>query len=145
MTKSSGWLYAWSWMMEKKTSKADAAWKFISWASSSQYENLVGQKNGWATVPSGKRTSLYSNADYTKAAAAFAPATLEALKNANPTDPGTQPRPTVGIQFVDIPEFTDLGDKVTALISSAIAGSGSVDDALSQGQTLATTVASNYK
>jgi len=144
-TKSSGWLYAWSWMMEKASKNKDAGFKFISWASSQQYENLVGQKLGWTKVPAGKRTSLYANPNYSKAAAAFAPATLEALKNANPTNPGVQPRPTVGIQFVDIPEFTDLGDKVTAQLSAVIAGNGSVDDALNQGQTLATQVGSNYK
>ncbi len=145
VTKSSGWLYAWSWMMEKASKNKDAGFKFISWASSQQYENLVGQKLGWTKVPAGKRTSLYANPNYSKAAAAFAPATLEALKNANPTNPGVQPRPTVGIQFVDIPEFTDLGDKVTAQLSAVIAGNGSVDDALNQGQTLATQVGSNYK
>src|SRR6476620_8842893 len=36
LTKSSGWLYAWSWAIEKKSQKADNAWKFISWASSKQ-------------------------------------------------------------------------------------------------------------
>ncbi len=145
VTKHSGWLYAWSWMMEKKVANPDAAWKFISWASSKQYENLVGAADGWATLPSGKRASTYANPNYTKAAAAFAPATLEALKNADPTNPGVQPRPTVGIQFVDIPEFTDLGDKVTAQLSAVIAGNGTVDAALEQGQALATTVAGNYK
>lgn len=147
LTKSSGWLYAWSWMMEKASKNQDAGFKFISWASSQQYENLVGASDGWATVPAGKRASLYANPAYTKAAAAFAPATLEALKAANPNQPGVNPPPpgVVGIQFVDVPEFTDLGDKVTALISAAISGNGSVDSALSQGQTLATQVASNYK
>ncbi|WP_222618578.1 sugar ABC transporter substrate-binding protein [Nakamurella sp. PAMC28650] len=145
VTKSSGWLYAWSWMMEKASKNQDPSFKFISWASSQQYENIVGAADGWATVPAGKRASTYANADYNKAAAAFGPATLEALKNANPTNPGVQPRPTVGIQFVDIPEFTDLGDKVTALLSAAIAGNGTVDDALNQGQTLATAAGANYK
>jgi sorbitol/mannitol transport system substrate-binding protein len=123
----------------------DAAWQFISWASSQQYEELVGAKLGWAKVPAGKRTSLYSNPAYTKAAAAFAPATLEALKNANPTDPGTQPRPTVGIQFVDIPEFTALGDDVTKALSAVLAGNGTVADALNAGQAEATSIAENYK
>ena len=93
MTKSSGWLYAWSWLMEKASKNQDAAFKFISWASSKQYENLVGTTDGWATVPAGKRASLYANPDYQKAAAAFAPATLEALQTANPVNPGVQPRP----------------------------------------------------
>ncbi len=145
LTKSAGWLYAWSWLMEKASKNQDAAYKFISWASSKQYENLVGTTDGWATVPAGKRTSTYANPDYQKAAAAFAPATLLALSQANPTNPGVQPRPTTGIQFVDIPEFTDLGDKVTAQLSAVIAGNGSVDDALNQGQSLATQVGDSYK
>ena len=50
-TKSSGWLYAWSWAMEKKVAHPDAAWQFISWASSQNYEDLVGNTLGWAKVP----------------------------------------------------------------------------------------------
>ncbi|MGI8415582.1 MAG: ABC transporter substrate-binding protein [Nakamurella sp.] len=141
MTKSAGWLYAWSFMMEKKVAHPDAAWQFISWASSAKYENLVGSTLGWTRAPAGKRTSLYANGAYNKAAAAFGPATLEALKNANPTAPGVQPRPTVGIQFVDIPEFTTLGDTVTKALSAAIAGDGTVQDALNAGQIQATQIA----
>ena len=145
LTKSSGWLYAWSWAMEKKVAHPDAAWQFISWASSQNYEDLVGNTLGWAKVPSGKRASLYQNPNYTAAAAAFAPATLEALQNADPANPGVQPRPTVGIQFVDIPEFTTLGDSVTKDLSSVVAGNGSVDDALNAGQDAATEVGDQYK
>jgi sorbitol/mannitol transport system substrate-binding protein len=56
-----------------------------------------------------------------------------------------QPRPTVGIQFVDIPEFTDLGDSVTKDLSAVIAGNGSVDDALNNGQTAAQQIGDTYK
>ena len=51
----------------------------------------------------------------------------------------------VGIQFVDIPEFTDLGTQVSQAISSAIAGQTSVEQALTQGQQLAATVAKKYQ
>src|SRR4051794_9280380 len=37
-TRSSGWLYAWSWSIEQASEKKDNAWKFISWASSRQEE-----------------------------------------------------------------------------------------------------------
>ena len=56
LTKNSGWLYAWSWAIEKASKNKDDAWKFVSWASSKGYENLVGRKLGWASVPAGKRT-----------------------------------------------------------------------------------------
>ncbi|MGW6740524.1 ABC transporter substrate-binding protein [Streptomyces sp. NPDC055025] len=136
-TESSGWLYTWAWGMQKASTKTESAWKFISWASSKEYENLVGEKIGWANVPAGKRASTYANPDYLKDAAAFAEVTKEAIATANPRDPGTQPRPTVGIQFVDIPEFTDLGTKVSQEISAAIAGKKSVAEALKTSQALA--------
>ena len=134
LTKASGWLYAWSWAIEKSTQKSADAWKFISWASGKGYENLVGNELGWSRVPAGKRASTYENPQYLEAAKAFAEPTKTAITEADPTNPGVQPRPTVGIQFVDIPEFTALGTKVSQDISSAIAGQMSVTDALNKGQ-----------
>jgi len=144
-TKYSGWLYTWAWGIEKASKNPDAAWKFVSWASSKKYEELVGKKLGWASVPAGKRTSLYENPEYQKAAAAFYKVTEGSIQNADPKNPGVQPRPTLGIQFVDIPEFTKLGTDVSQLLSSAIAGKGSVDDMLSQGQDMAQKVGDDYK
>ena len=144
-TKSSGWLWAWAWGMPKTSKKADSAAKFILWASSKDYEKLVGQKLGWARVPSGKRASTYSVPDYQKAAAAFGQTTLKAIEEADPTNPGLQPRPTVGVQFVDIPEFSDLGTKVAQQVSAAITGGTTVDKALADGQALAQDVAKKYQ
>src|SRR4051794_15927957 len=53
-TRSSGWLYAWAWSIQQASQKKDNAWKFISWASSREYENLVGAQIGWARGPGGK-------------------------------------------------------------------------------------------
>ncbi|HEY3713134.1 MAG TPA: sugar ABC transporter substrate-binding protein [Jatrophihabitantaceae bacterium] len=144
-TKSSGWLYTWSWAIEKASRHKDNAWKFISWASSKQYEQLVGEKLGWSNVPAGKRASTYTNPDYLKEAGAFAKPTLEAIQSANPTNPGVQPRPTPGIQFVDIPEFTDFGQQISQYMSSAIAGQTSVASALKQSQKLASKAGNKYK
>jgi sorbitol/mannitol transport system substrate-binding protein len=144
-TKYSGWLYTWAWGIEKASKNPDAAWKFVSWASSKEYEDLVGKTLGWAQVPSGKRQSLYENPDYQKAAAAFYKVTEGSIANADPKNPGVQPRPTLGIQFVDIPEFTKLGTDVSQQISSAIAGKTSVADALNSGQDMAQKVGDSYK
>jgi polyol transport system substrate-binding protein len=144
-TKSSGWLYAWSWSIEQASKKKDNAWKFISWASGKDYENLVGSQLGWSKVPAGKRASTYSNPEYVKVAAAFAEPTRKAIESADPANPGVQPRPAIGIQFMDIPEFTDLGTQVSQDISSAIAGRMSVDDALKKGQRIADDVAERYR
>jgi sorbitol/mannitol transport system substrate-binding protein len=136
-TKASGWLWTWAFVMPKTTKNADNASKFMLWATSKDYEKLVGEKLGWSRVPAGKRASTYEIPEYKKAAAAFGPQTLQAIEEANPEDPGVQPRPTVGVQFVDIPEFQDLGTKVSQDIAAAIAGRGTVDDALNKGQALA--------
>ena len=144
-TDSSGWLYAWAWGIQQASTKKDNAWKFISWASSQQYEELVGSELGWSRVPAGKRASTYENPEYIKEASAFARPTLEAILSADPNDPGVQPRPAPGIQFVDIPEFPDLGTQVSQEVSSAIAGKTTVDAALERGQQLAEDVAEKYR
>ncbi|MFF7329417.1 ABC transporter substrate-binding protein [Streptomyces sp. NPDC090306] len=144
-TESSGWLYTWAWGIQKASHNTDKAWKFVSWASSKEYEQLVGDTSGWSDVPAGKRASTYANADYRQEAAAFQEMTKEAIENARPDDPGVQPRPAPGIQFVGIPEFTDLGTKVSQEISAAVAGRQSVDAALRKAQQLAEQISEEYE
>ncbi len=144
-TAASGWLYTWAWSIQKASKKQENAWKFISWASSADYEKLVGDKEGWAKVPAGKRASTYSNPDYLKVAGAFAEPTKNAIETADPNNPGVQPRPAPGIQFVGIPEFPDLGTRVSQDVSAAIAGQTTVDAALDKGQQAAEQVAAKYK
>jgi len=144
-TKTSGWLYTWAWGIEKASKNPDTAWKFVAWASGKDYQKLVGEKLGWAKAPDGTRQSLYDNPEYQKAASAFYKVVSGSIATADPENPGVQPRPTVGIQFVTIPEFTKLGTDVSQFVSSAIAGKTSVDSALSQGQQMAEQVAEKYQ
>jgi sorbitol/mannitol transport system substrate-binding protein len=136
-TASSGWLYSWAFATQEASQKKDAAWKFISWASSKEYEELVGQQIGWSNVPAGKRSSTYQNADYQQSAQAFYQATEAAISAADPNNPGVQPRPAPGIQFVAIPEFAGMATQVSQGVSAAIAGQQSVQQALDAGQPLA--------
>ncbi len=145
-TKASGWLYAWAWGIQQASKKQDSAWKFISWASGKDYEKLVGTQLGWSKVPAGKRSSTYEIPEYVAEAKAFAEPTQAAIESADPKNPGVQPRPAQGIQFVGIPEFPDLGTQVSQDISAAIAGQVTVDEALNKGQQLAeSTVTAKYK
>jgi len=131
--KRGNWLWAWSLAIPAGSQKADAAQKFISWATSKDYLALVAAKEGWANVPPGTRTSLYANADY-QAAAPFAKMTLDSINAADPTNPSVKPVPYTGVQFVAIPEFAGMATTVGQLFSAALAGSTSVDDALAQAQ-----------
>jgi sorbitol/mannitol transport system substrate-binding protein len=131
--KRGNWLWAWSLAVPAGSQKVDAAEKFIAWATSKHYAELVASKEGWANVPPGTRTSLYANPDY-QAAAPFAKMTLDSINSADPTHPTVKPVPYVGVQFVAIPEFAGIGTTVGQLFSAALAGQSSVDDALKQAQ-----------
>jgi sorbitol/mannitol transport system substrate-binding protein len=133
-TSSSGWLWTWSLGIPQGVSDSGAAWKFVSWATSKQYDTLVGQKYGWAAVPPGTRTSLYKNPSYLSAAKAFAPITIASIDGTDPNHPTLNPVPYVGIQYVDIPQFESLGVEVGQQIAGAIAGTESVSQALSTSQ-----------
>ena len=64
LTKSSGWLWTWALGIPQGAPNSGAAWKFVSWATSKQYDQLVAAKYGWGAVPPGTRTSLYHNPHY---------------------------------------------------------------------------------
>jgi len=130
---------------EHASTKKDAAWKFISWASSKDYENLVGSRLGWANVPAGKRLSTYANPQYAAAASSFTGPTKAAIQAADPEIPGVQPRPAGGIQFMDFPEFSALATTASQYVSTAIAGGMSVQRALSEGPQVATLDTRTYR
>lgn len=134
--KRGNWLWAWSLAIPAGTKKAPAAKKFIAWATSKAYLELVASKEGWANVPPGTRTSLYKNPKYLKAAP-FAQMTLDSINTADPKHPTVDPVPYVGVQFVAIPEFQALGTSVGQQFSAALAGKISKDQALQNAQRLA--------
>ncbi len=135
--KRGNWLWAWSLAIPAGSQKTEAAQKFVSWATSKGYLEIVAAKEGWANVPPGTRTSLYTNPEYLKAAP-FAQMTLDSINSADPTQPTVKPVPYVGVQFVAIPEFQGLGTSVGQLFSATLAGDSSVDDALAAAQALTT-------
>ena len=136
-TKEAGWLWSWNLAVPANTQNKEAAVKFIKWATSKEYHQLVGSKLGWSLVPPGARTSTYSIPEYKEAAAAYAPITLEVMSAVNPKQPGVNPQPWVGIQYVAIPEFQDVGNQVAQLVADALAGRITVKEALDKGQEIA--------
>ena len=134
------------WVSRRAAKNPDGAWKFISWMTSKEYMKMVGEKLGWARVPPGSRTSTYTELpEYEAISKSYGPLTLQSIKNATPDKPTVQPVPYTGVQFVGIPEFQDLGTRVSQQISAAIAGQQSVDDALAQAQQYAEVVGKTYQ
>jgi sorbitol/mannitol transport system substrate-binding protein len=143
---NSGWLYTWSLGIPKGARNPDGAWKFISWMTSKDYLRLVGEKLGWARVPPGSRTSTYTSLpEYENVSSTFGPLTLRSIQAADPKHPTVEPVPYTGVQFLAIPEFQDLGTRVSQQISAAIAGQKSVDSALAQSQQYAEVVGKTYQ
>ena len=134
--KGANWLWSWNLAIPAGSKKVDAAQKFVSWATSKDYVQLVAKTNGWANVPTGTRKSTYASADFQKAAR-FASAELKAIESANPNDSTLPKSPYVGVQFAAIPEFQAIGIAVGQQMSAALAGKSSVDDALKASQTAA--------
>ena len=135
--KRSNWLWAWSLGIPAGTQKVDAAKKFVEWATSKEYTELVASKEGWANVPPGTRQSLYDNPEYSKIS--FAKPTLESIDSADPNSPTVNKVPYTGVQFVAIPEFQGMGTAVGQQFSAALAGQMSAEDALKAAQDLTTT------
>ena len=128
------WLWAWSLGIPSSTKHAAEAKKFIWWATSKEYVQLVAKTDGWTVVPPGTRKSTYDSPEYQKAAP-FAERTLAAIMAADPLHPTAKPVPYTGVQFVAIPEFASIGTQVGQQIAAALSGKESVDAALKASQT----------
>lgn len=134
--KRSNWLWAWSLAIPAGTDNEAAAKKFVEWATSKEYLELVASKEGWANVPPGTRTSLYENPEYKKVP--FAEMTLQSINAADPQNPTVDPVPYVGIQFVAIPEFQGVATVIGQQFAAALAGTITGEQALQSAQQIAT-------
>jgi sorbitol/mannitol transport system substrate-binding protein len=134
-TNGSHWLWAWSLGLVNSSHNKDAAFQFITWATSPAYLSLAAKTFGWVNVPPGTRTSLYQNPNYLKVAP-FAQITLQSIDSATPDHPTANPVPYQGVQYVEIPQFESAGQQISELMSSAIAGKTSVSQALQQSDQL---------
>ncbi len=134
--KGANWLWSWNLAIPASSKNAEAAQKFISWATSKDYVNLIAKDAGWHAVPTGTRKSTYANPEFQKAAR-FASEELKAINSANPSDSTMPKSPYVGVQYAAIPEFQSIGIAVGQQMSSVLAGKQTVDQALKTSQTAA--------
>jgi sorbitol/mannitol transport system substrate-binding protein len=139
-TRASGWLWSWALAIPGTTTRADAAWRYVAWATGRRYieEAATRIAGGWAAIPPGTRRSTYASPDYRKAARAFAGPTLAAIEAAPIDAPGTSRRPgNPGIQYVGVPQFQDVGNECTEQFAAVIRGRSRIDPALANCQNVA--------
>ena len=132
-SKGANWLWAWALAIPADSTRKEQAQRFVRWATSKAYVELVGREVGWSQVPTGTRISTYRNAAFI-GQARWAMAEAGAISLANPSD-STLPRsPYVGVQFAAIPEFQAIGQATGESVAAALAGMQSVDAALHEAQ-----------
>lgn len=130
------WFWSWALGIPASSQNQDIAKSFVKWATSKEYIRLVGESEGWLAVPPGTRASTYEIPEYLEAAP-FAATVMETIQGTDPSLPTKDPVPYTGIQYVAIPEFQGLGTSVGQMISAALAGQMTADQALTSAQSLA--------
>ena len=136
VAKGNQWLWSWNLAIPATTQVTEAAFRFMMWATSKDYIELVAAEKGWAAVPPGTRISTYERPEYL-AAAPFAPMVLGAIQNADPLDATAEPQIAPGVQFVQIPEFQGIGADVAQIVAEILAGNVDVATGLERAQRLA--------
>jgi sorbitol/mannitol transport system substrate-binding protein len=131
--KGANWLWSWALAVPASSDAKEAATTFVTWATSKDYIQLVGESEGWVVVPPGTRTSTYELAEYQEAAP-FAATVLTAIETADPVNTTAEPKPYNGVQYAGIPEFQAIGTQVGQMIAAALTGQMSVDQALESAQ-----------
>jgi sorbitol/mannitol transport system substrate-binding protein len=134
--KGTAWLWAWGLAVPNSSKHKKEALEFITWATSKDFIERVGQRYGWVAAPPATRKSTYENANY-RQAAPFAQFVLDAVQNANIKDSTLKPKPYMGIQYVGIPEFPAIGHQAGIEVAKALRGEQSVKDALAKSQAAA--------
>ncbi len=127
--KGGAWLWAWSLGIPSSSKNGDEARKFIEWATSKDYINMIGEKEGWVTIPPGTRKSTYENQAYLDVAP-FAMPTLKGIEGASLVDNTAVEKPYVGINFPIIPEMQAINNFLGQQIAAALTGKMTVAEAL---------------
>ncbi|MDC7218779.1 MAG: extracellular solute-binding protein [Spirochaetales bacterium] len=127
------WVWTWALAVPLSSKNREEAFKFIQWATSREYIELVGETQGWVSAPPGTRLSTYENSNYQREAV-FADFVLKSIQNSDPSP--TQEKPYPGIQFVGIPEFTAIAGQVAFNIEKILKGELDVQSGLTQSQEL---------
>jgi sorbitol/mannitol transport system substrate-binding protein len=136
VAKGNQWLWSWNLAIPSTSENQEAAFRFMMWATSKGYIELVAAERGWAAVPPGTRVSTYERSEYLDAAP-FASMVLGAIQNADPTDSTVAPQIAPGVQFVQIPEFQGIGADVAQIVAEILSGGTSVTDGLARAQRVA--------
>ncbi len=127
----SQWLWNWSFGINPNVSQArkEAVFDFMLWATSKDYIELsYDEDSTGAITPPASRSSTYELAGY--ADVPYADMTLRTLEQTDFDNPTVDPVPYQGLQYIAIPEFSDLGDRMTEWLADYVVGNITLDEAI---------------
>jgi sorbitol/mannitol transport system substrate-binding protein len=142
-TKPSAWFWTWAWAIPATSDNKDAALAFIKWVTGPDYIPFAAPIKGWGNMPGPARASQYEpGSAYSEFAAPF----MAVLKRTLATVDGVngthfEDTPYTGNQYVQIPEFQELGNRCTQEFAGAVVGQQTPEQAIAKCQQFADAVA----
>lgn len=130
----------WGIAINASSKKKEAAFKFLTWATSKEYINLVGEKIDWKSTPSGTRVSTYNNENYKKVSD-FADITQKSILQVDFYNPSINKTPYTGNSIPNMAEYSSWGEQIAQLLASYLVGQKNIDEVLKEGQKVLTDVA----
>jgi len=135
MKTNTAWLWNWAMGINPKSSveKKKAAFNFMLWSTSKDYIKMTTELDpSGASTPPASRASTYKLPAYKNAP--YAAMTLKTLQSTDFTHPTLKPVPYVGLQYIAIPEFSDIGTKMTQYLADYVVDKISLDEAIKKTQ-----------
>jgi len=144
-SKPSAWFWTWAWAVPTSANNKEAALAFIKWVTGPDYIPYAAPIKGWGNMPGPARQSQYeAGSSYSEFATPFMAVldrTLATVDGVNGTH--YDDTPYTGNQYIQIPEFQDLGNRCTQEFSGAVVGQQTADEAIAKCQQYAEDVAVN--
>ncbi|RMF41156.1 MAG: sugar ABC transporter substrate-binding protein [Alphaproteobacteria bacterium] len=142
-SKPSAWFWTWAWAVPKSAHNKEAALAFIKWVTGPDYIPYAAPIVGWGRMPGPARASQYEPGS---AYSEFATPFMAVLKKTLATVDGVNgthydDTPYRGNQYVQNPEFQDLGNRCTQEFAGAVVGQQTPDEAIAKCQQYAEEVA----
>jgi sorbitol/mannitol transport system substrate-binding protein len=131
----SQWLWNWAFGINPNAPEANkqAVFEFMLWATSKEYIELSYEEDSTGAItPPASRSSTYELEGY--ADVPYADKTLETLEMIDFTQPTVDPVPYQGLQYIAIPEFADVGTKMTEWLAAYLVGDMTLDEAIANTQ-----------
>jgi sorbitol/mannitol transport system substrate-binding protein len=142
-SKPSQWFWTWTWAIPNSAKNKEAALAFIKWVTGPDYLPFAVPLKGWGKMPGPARQPMYEPGSlyeqFAKPFMSVLQKTLATVDGVNGTHYADTPYR--GNQYVQIPEFQDLGNKCTQEFAGAVVNQQSVSDALAKCQQYAEDVA----